>query len=79
MDGEWSDKFQSLLNSPLGKELIRVLQEDLHGSLIAEAERADSQEKAYGLLKEASGVIKAVGHIQYMSTGLPSDEGSSSN
>jgi hypothetical protein len=71
-----SNQFQSLLNSPLGKELIKSLQEDLHGSLIADAEKAETQEKAYGLLKEAAGVIKAVGHIQFLASQMPSDEGS---
>lgn len=61
---DWSEQFNSLLKSPVGRELIRVLKEDLHGSLIDDAEKADTQEKAYGLLKEASGVILAVGHLQ---------------
>lgn len=71
-----NEQFNDLLNSPLGKELIRCLQEDLHGSLIADAEHADTQEKAYGLLKEASGVIKAVGYIYFVASQLPSNEGS---
>lgn len=76
---ELQEQFKSLLNSPLGKELIRCLEQDLHSSLISDAQKATSQEVAYGLLKEASGVIKAVGHIQYMAAQLPSNEGSSNN
>ncbi len=72
----WSSQFSSLLNSPLGKELIKCLEIDLHNSIIQDAQQAKTQEEAYGLLKEASGVIKAVGHLQYMATQLPSDEGS---
>jgi hypothetical protein len=41
-----------------------VLQEDLHSSLITDAEKEDSQEKAYGLLKQASGVMLAVSHLK---------------
>ena len=61
---DWSEQFNSLLKSPVGRELIRVLREDLHGSLINDAEKSTSQEEAYGLLKQASGVILAVGHLQ---------------
>jgi hypothetical protein len=58
----------------LGTELIRELNER-HNQLISEAENAESQEKAYGLLKQASGVILAVEHLQFLSV-VPADEGS---
>jgi outer membrane biogenesis lipoprotein LolB len=61
---DWSQQFHDFLASPLGRELIRVLQEDLHTSLITDAEKADSQEKAYGLLKQASGVMLSVSHLK---------------
>jgi hypothetical protein len=60
----WNQQFHDLLNSPLGRELIRVLQEDLHDSKIEDAEKADSLEKGYGLLKEASGIMLAVSHLK---------------
>lgn len=61
---DWSNQFNSLMNSPLGKELVRSLSEDLHNSLVAEAESSESGEKAFGLLKEASGVTKALAHLR---------------
>lgn len=59
-----SQQFHDLLSSPLGQELIRVLEEDLHKSKIEDAEKADSLEKGYGLLKEASGIMLAVAHLK---------------
>lgn len=40
-----------------------------------EAASASSQETAFALLKEASGVIKAIEHLKFLSV-TPSDEGS---
>lgn len=64
MDKDWAEDFKSFINSPLGKELLRSLREDLHDNLISQAEMANSQESAYGLLKEARGVIKSIDHLQ---------------
>lgn len=61
---DWSRQFHDLLNSPLGVELIRVLEQDLHKSTIQSAEKSESMEVAYGLLKEASGVMLAVSHLK---------------
>lgn len=61
---DWSNQLNSLFKTPVGQEVLRLLKEDLHGSLIEDAEKAETQEKAYGLLKQASGVILAVGHLQ---------------
>lgn len=72
----WASNFKSLLESDLGKELVRTLREDLYASIIEDASKADSQEKAYGLLKQASGVIKVIDHLQFRSV-TPKDEGSS--
>ena len=72
---DWSKQFNSLLSSPLGVELIRTLREDVYANLVADAVRAKSQENAFGLLKEAGGVIKAIEHLQFKSV-TPSDEGS---
>ena len=60
---DWSNEFNSLLSSALGKELMRSLKEDLHGSLIKKAQSAETQDVAFGLLKEASGVMLAMEHM----------------
>lgn len=60
-----SQEFNSLLNSSLGRELIRTLQEDLRASLLAQAESASTMEQAYGFTKEASGVTKVIEHLQF--------------
>lgn len=65
---DYSELFDSFLKSDLGKELVRTLKEDLHDSLVAEAQRARHAEDAYGLLKEASGVIKSIEHLQFRSS-----------
>lgn len=71
---DWSNQFNSLLSSPLGKELIAQLNER-NAQLLAEAQTAESQEKAFGLLKQASGVILAIEHLQFLSVVVPTDEG----
>lgn len=69
-----SEAFASFLKSPLGIELVRTLQEDLHDNLVKEAENAKTQESAYGLLKQASGVIKVIEHLQFRSV-IPKGKG----
>lgn len=66
--------FKSFVKTPLGQELIRSLREDLHDNLIAEAQSADTSEKAYGLLKEASGVIKSIDHLNFLGADVLSKE-----
>lgn len=73
---DWSNQFNSLMTSPLGKELVRTLKEDLHASIIEDAEKAKTQESAYGLLKQASGVIKTIEHLQFLAV-VSKDEESS--
>jgi hypothetical protein len=63
MDNNWAEQLTSFLKTPLGKELVRSLKEDLHDNLIKQAETANSQELAYGLIKEAGGVIKSIDHM----------------
>lgn len=75
MENDWSNQFNSLLSSPLGKELIRSLKEDLQWSLISDAQKAKTQDEAYGLLKAASGVTLAIEHLMFLSA-VPTDEGS---
>lgn len=71
---DWSNEFNSFIESALGKELIRSLREDLHDSILSEARHSESMEVAYGLLKEASGVIKAIEHLQFLAAVLPRDK-----
>lgn len=68
---DWSERFKSLLESDLGKEMVRALKEELHDNIVKDAQNADTQEKAFGLLKEASGVIKALEHLQFRSAVAP--------
>lgn len=75
---DWAQQFKALLSSPLGEELLRGLENDLHKSTIQGAEKAESQEKAFGLLKEASGVMLAVGHLKSRAV-VPKEEGSQGN
>ena len=70
----WNHQFKSLLNSPLGEELIRTLKEDLADNLVHDAQEAESAETAYALLKESKGVIKALEHLQFRAV-TPRDEG----
>lgn len=72
---DWSPQFRTLLSSPLGAELLRTLREDVHDGLIGEAEAAKSSESAFGLLKQAAGVIKSIEHLQFLSV-TPQGEGS---
>ena len=72
---DYSEQFKSLLSSPLGAELLRTLQEDVRDNILAEAGKAESQEKAYGLLKQASGVTLAIEHLQFRAVVAPKDEG----
>jgi hypothetical protein len=71
----WAPEFNSLLNSALGKELMRSLKEDLHESLIRKAQGAENSDNAFGLLKEASGVMLAMEHMMFLSS-VPIDEDS---
>lgn len=73
--GDWSNQFKSLLSSPLGAELVRTLTEDLHDSIIQDAERATTQETAFGLLREARGVIRVVEHLNSIAALASTDEG----
>lgn len=76
MQDDWSHQIKSLLSSPLGAELLRTLKVDLHDSIIEDAEKAADQNTAFGLLKEARGVIRGVEHLQTIAALSPRDEGS---
>jgi hypothetical protein len=71
---DWSEQFKSLLSSPLGQELLNTLNQQ-RLLLLDEAAKARTQEQAFGLLKEAGGVIKAIEHLQFRAV-VPKDEGS---
>lgn len=73
---DWSQEFNSLLSSALGKELMRSLKEDLYASLISKAQKAATQDEAYGLLKAASGVTLAMEHMMLLAATVPKVEGS---
>ena len=64
-NNDWSEQFKSFADSALGKEILRALKEDLHDNLIREAQTAKNADSAFGLLKEASGVIKVVDYIGF--------------
>lgn len=72
-DSDWSHQFKSLMSSPLGKELVSELTKR-HDSLVADAERAEDQSTAFGLLKQASGVTLALAHLQFLAI-VPEAEG----
>lgn len=73
-DNDWSNEFNGFMNSALGKEMMRSLKEDLHDTIIREAQKAESSDTAFGLLKEASGVIKVMDHIRFLSVNIPIGE-----
>lgn len=72
---DWSKQFDNLLSSPLGKELLRTIKEDLGESIFEDARKAKTQEQGWGLLKEAQGVIRVIEHLQFRAS-LSKDEGS---
>jgi len=56
-------QYEAFLKSEFGKHFIESL-EKLNNSLIREAQKAETADVAYGLIKEASGVIKVIDHIK---------------
>lgn len=74
---DWSPQFNALLSSPLGAELINELNA-LKQRLQDDASGVDTAETAFGLLREAGGVIKAIEHLQFLAV-VPKDEGNKDN
>ena len=74
---DWSPQFNALLSSPLGAELLNELN-ILKQRLQDDASGADTSETAFGLLREAGGVIKAIEHLQFLAV-VPKDEGNKDN
>lgn len=58
------------MNSALGKELVRSITEDLYANLLRDAQAQTTADTAFGLLKEASGVIKVVDHLRFLSVNI---------
>lgn len=71
---DFAKAYQDLLSSPLGKDLLKELRQ-LQGGLTDEAAKAQTPDTAFGLLKEAGGVIKAIEHLQFLSAVVPTAEG----
>lgn len=71
---DWSQEFSGFMSSALGKELVRSLKEDLHDNKVREAQKSETSDKAYGLLKEASGVMLAIDHMLFLSSIVPEKE-----
>lgn len=76
-DNSWSEQYESLFSSPLGKELLREL-DTLKQRLQDDASAASTSESAFGLLREAGGVIKAIEHLQFLAV-VPKGEGDKDN
>lgn len=76
-DSNWSDQYKSLFSSPLGTELLNELS-NLKQRLQDDASEAETAETAFGLLREAGGVIKAIEHLQFLAV-VPKDEGDKDN
>jgi hypothetical protein len=66
----YSEEIKGFLNSAQGKEMIRSLMEDLHDNLIKDAQKENTAETAFGLIKEASGVIKCIEHMMFLSVSM---------
>jgi hypothetical protein len=60
---DFKEQYRALFNSPLGEDILKSL-EELRQSLVVSAEGEDAQERAYGLLKQASGVNLSVSHLK---------------
>lgn len=73
----WSVEFRALLSSPLGKELLAELTLKKE-TILREAYEAKDAESAFGLIREAGGVIKAIEHLQFLAV-VPTDEGGKDN
>ena len=60
---DFTENYKNLFSSPFGEDIERVLRE-YRDSLIEDADKAQTQDSAYGLLKQASGVMLALSHIK---------------
>jgi len=60
---DFTEQYRALFGSTFGDDIEDKLKE-LRDSLVDDAGKAESQDKAYGLLKQASGVMLALSHLQ---------------
>lgn len=60
---DFTENYKALFTSPFGED-IELKLKDLRDSLIDDADKAETQDSAYGLLKQASGVMLALSHIK---------------
>jgi len=77
VDSNWSNQYKSLFSSPLGKQLLNELN-IVKQRLQDDASEAKTAETAFGLLREAGGVIKAIDHLQFLAV-VPKHEGDKDN
>ena len=66
----YSDEIKGFLESAQGKEMIRSIREDLYLNLLQEAGREKTADTAFGLIKEASGVIKTIEHMMFLTVSM---------
>ena len=62
----YNEEIKGFLDSAQGQEMMRSLREDLHNNLIREALKENTPDTAFGLIKEASGVIKSMEHMMFL-------------
>lgn len=60
---DFTEEYKGLWQSALGRKIINDLHE-LHDSKVTEAEKANTSDSGYGLLKEASGVMLSISHLK---------------
>ena len=71
---DWSKDFKALLSSPLGRELLRTLQERRTQLLQEAQDEKLSDRQQLRLLNQAGGVTKAIAHLEFRAV-VPKDEG----
>lgn len=60
---DWKTQYETFMKSEFGKHVIETL-EGMAEQSIREATKQPTADLAYGLIKEAGGVIKAVDHFK---------------
>ena len=55
--------YKDLFRNPTAKHLVNHLYK-VHDSLVREAQRSNDPNESFGLLKQASGIIKVLDHIK---------------
>lgn len=60
-------ELKGFLSSAEGRKALLSLKENLHDNLVRDAQRELTPDSAFGLLKEAAGVIKSIEHLVFLS------------